>query len=97
VAVRGRRRTSPLVIEIYPRRLTGPINKSSWRARHEYLFAKHADQPETMLERAAGTEDAFDAAVSAIAMSRHRDRLTRLPPITDPTVRLEGRIWAPPG
>jgi hypothetical protein len=45
--------TRPVIIEIYPRRLTGPVNKSSWRARLEYLTARHSDQPELMLERAA--------------------------------------------
>jgi hypothetical protein len=48
-----------------------------------------------MLERAAGSEDAFDAAVSAIIMSRHRDELSALPRVTDATVRLEGWIWEP--
>lgn len=87
--------TTPLIVEIYPRRLTGAVVKRTWRTRHEYLFARHADQSATMLERAAGSEDAFDAAVSAIAMGRHRDQLARLPRVTDPTVRLEGRIWSP--
>jgi hypothetical protein len=83
----------PVVVEIYPRRLTGPVNKSSWRARHEYLANRHPEQPIRMLERAAGSEDAFDAAVSAIAMRR---RWGRLPAITDTTLRLEGLIWTPP-
>ena len=83
----------PVIVEIYPRRLTGPVNKSSWSARREYLITNHSDQPELMLERAAGSEDAFDAAVSAIVMSRHRDQLARLPAVADPTARLEGRIW----
>jgi hypothetical protein len=85
----------PVAVEIYPRRLTGPVNKSSWRARHAYLTTKHSEQPGRLLERAAGSEDAFDAAVSAIVMSRHRDRLSRLPALEDATARLEGRIWAP--
>jgi hypothetical protein len=87
--------TRPVALEIYPRRLTGPVNKSSWRARHEHLHRHHGDQPPAMLERAAGSEDAFDAAVSAIVMARHRDRLARLAPPTDPAARLEGWIWEP--
>jgi hypothetical protein len=87
--------TKPVVVEIYPRRLTGTVNKSSWKHRHRYLADNHSDQREHMRERAAGSEEAFDAAVSAIVMSRHRDRLSRLPAVADATVRLEGRIWAP--
>jgi hypothetical protein len=87
--------TRPVAVEIYPRRLTGRVNKSSWRARHAYMTTEHSGQPEGMLERAAGSEDAFDAAVSAIVMSRHRDQLSRLPTLADATVRLEGRIWTP--
>jgi hypothetical protein len=87
--------TRPVAIELYPRRLTGSVNKSAWRARHAYLLANHADQPKAMLERAAGSEDAFDAAVSAIVMGRHRDHLVTLPIVDDPTLRLEGQIWTP--
>jgi hypothetical protein len=85
----------PVVVEIYPRRLTGRVIKSSWQARHAHLTTECSEQPERMLERAAGSEDAFDAAVSAIVMSRHRDQLSALPPVGDATVRLEGRIWTP--
>ena len=88
-------RMRPVAIEIYPRRLTGSVNKSSWRSRHEYLFTNHADQPAAMLERAAGSQDAFDAAVSAIVMGRHRDQLAGLPIVDDAIVRLEGQIWTP--
>ena len=39
--------------------------------------------------------DAFDAAVSAIVMGRHRDQLAGLPIVDDAMVRLEGQIWTP--
>ncbi|MDX6726579.1 MAG: hypothetical protein QOK49_1384, partial [Baekduia sp.] len=87
--------TRPVTIGIYPRRLTGLVNKSAWRERHAHLLANHAEQPRAMLERAAGSEDAFDAAVSAIVMSRHWDQLANLPAVDDPTVGLEGQIWTP--
>jgi Protein of unknown function (DUF429) len=80
------------VVEIYPRALTGPVNKGSWRARHRHLFEHFGDQDGTLLERAAGSEDAFDAAVSAIVMSRHLPQLVRT---TDPDYRIEGQIWVP--
>jgi Protein of unknown function (DUF429) len=81
------------VVEIYPRALTGAVNKGSWRARHHHLFEHFGDQDPTLLERAAGSEDAFDAAVSALVMSRHQPRLERIS--NDGDSRIEGRIWIP--
>lgn len=84
-----------VAVEIYPRALTGRVNKSSWRARLEYLYARFPEQPEFVRERAAGSEDAFDAAVSALIMHRHRQALGALPPAPDAERRLEGQIWRP--
>jgi hypothetical protein len=83
------------VVEIYPRALTGPVRKSSWRPRHSYLFERFPEQPADLLERAAGSEDAFDAAVSALVMGAHRDELASLPELDDPDYVIEGRIWEP--
>jgi hypothetical protein len=88
-------RGPPRVVEIYPRALTGPVNKSSWNERHDFLFAHFPQQPHHLLERAAGSEDAFDAAVSALVMSAHEDELTGLSAALDPPYAIEGRIWAP--
>jgi hypothetical protein len=85
----------PRVVEIYPRALTGPVNKSRWSARHDYLFEHFPDQPRDLLERAAGSEDAFDAAVSAVVMSEHEAELRALRPPADPTYGVEGKIWRP--
>jgi hypothetical protein len=46
-------------------------------------------------EAATRSEDAFDAAVSALVMLLHVDDLTRLPEERDPRLLLEGRIWFP--
>ena len=46
-------------------------------------------------QRAASSEDAFDAAVSALVMARHIDELAAPPRATDPQVKLEGLIWHP--
>jgi hypothetical protein len=86
----------PLVVEIYPRLLTGPVNKRAPRAREAYLREHHADLPPEMAELAAAGEDAFDAAVSALAMSRHASDLQALQAVEDPTSLIEGEIWAPP-
>jgi hypothetical protein len=78
----------PLVLEIYPRMFTGPVTKSSASARQSYL-ARYFPGLE------CATEDAFDAAVSALVMARHADRLASLPSELDATLRREGRIWYP--
>lgn len=83
----------PRVVEIYPRLLTGPVRKGRWRERHAHLARSFAGQDEALLERAAGSEDAFDAAVSAIRMSERAAALERLPRARDREERIEGRIW----
>jgi hypothetical protein len=80
----------PVALEIFPRLLTGPVVKSRPAARERYL-AERAWPPE-----AAVSEDAFDAAVSALVMARHRDALARLEPAADAWTRREGRIWTAP-
>lgn len=85
----------PRVVEIYPRALTGPVNKGRWSARHDYLLEHFPEQPRDLLERAAGSEDAFDAAVSALGMSKHEAELRALGPPAHPADRVEGKIWRP--
>jgi hypothetical protein len=85
----------PRVVEIYPRALTGPVNKGRWSARHDYLLEHFPELPRDLLERAAGSEDAFDAADSALVMSEHEAELRALGPPADPANRVEGKIWRP--
>ncbi|HXR30183.1 MAG TPA: hypothetical protein VN752_03475 [Solirubrobacterales bacterium] len=85
----------PRVVEIYPRLLTGPVKKGRWSARHAYLFERFPDQPRNLLERAAGSEDAFDAAVSALVMSEHEAELQALARPPGPEYEIEGAIWRP--
>jgi NTP pyrophosphatase (non-canonical NTP hydrolase) len=87
----------PLVVEIYPRHLTGPVVKSDADARRDYLAAQYPALTPAMRARAAISEDAFDAAVSALAMWEHRAELVNLAPITNATSLREGVIWAPQG
>jgi Protein of unknown function (DUF429) len=84
----------PLVVEIYPRLLTDAVVKSSPAARERHLEAYPHLAPEHR-QAAVGSEDAFDAAVSALMMARHLADLEALPPEPDPRVQLEGRIWHP--
>jgi hypothetical protein len=83
----------PQVIEIYPRILTGKVRKSSQKDRQAYLSARFGTQ--ALMDRAASTEDAFDAAVSALVMSAHALELSRLAASSNGARRLEGAIWFP--
>jgi hypothetical protein len=85
----------PRVVEIYPRALTGPVNKGRWAKRHAYLFERFPRQPPEVLERAAGSEDAFDAAVSALIMGMHEGELEGLGRPVASEYGVEGRIWRP--
>jgi hypothetical protein len=82
-----------VALEIYPRLLTGPVVKSSASARVAYLRRDHGDQAPALLAHAATSEDAFDAAVSALAMAAAADELRALS--ADPQKRREGAIWIP--
>lgn len=86
---------TPLVIEIYPRLLTGAIRKSDPGARRRFLESRLTDGPADFRKRAVGSPDAFDAAVSVLKMARHRREILALEATTDPRERLEGVIWHP--
>ena len=85
----------PVALEIYPRYLTGAVNKSSAVARALYLEAHHARERRELLAIAGRSEDAFDAFVSAACMRRFARNLARLDRRRSADDRLEGRIWRP--
>ena len=85
----------PCVIEIYPRLLTGTVNKTSADARAAYLVSRYPSLGDEMTRRAMSSEDAFDAAVSALAMDAVRWELKELAPIENSRTRQEGQIWVP--
>ena len=87
--------TTPVVVEIYPRLLTGPVNKSSQAARAALLDARYPNLVQQHKDLATRSEDAFDAAVSALVMIQHLADLQTLPAEPDPHLQLEGRIWHP--
>ena len=82
----------PLVLEIFPRLLTGPVIKSSQSERERYLATLRI--PDELGRRAAASDDAFDAAVSALVMSAAVSELLALR--SKPDDLIEGRIWQPP-
>ncbi len=86
---------APLVIEIYPRLLTGPVNRSDFDEREKHLAKQCPEIDCEFACKAASSEDAFDAAVSAVVMSRHMDEIVALTQSQDPGELMEGRIWWP--
>ena len=90
----------PLVVEMYTRLNTGPVHKSNPAARAAYLAKKRREDPayaalgRTALNKAKGSEDAFDALISCMVMTAHRDHFHSLPQPRDPKYKLEGWTWA---
>ena len=85
----------PTALEIYPRLLTGPVTKSSFSQRAEFLRHRFPRLAAGLGVMASSSDDAFDAAVSAMVMSEHVAELRALPPARDATERIEGTIWWP--
>jgi hypothetical protein len=83
------------VVEIYTRLLTGPVVKSDAKQRKRYLENAPWSLEAKTLQGAASSEDAFDAAVSALVMDEHAEALSSLVRALDPITLLEGRMWAP--
>jgi hypothetical protein len=81
----------PLVVEIFPRVLTGPVRKNSTSERERYLGP--VPMPADLRRLAANSEDAFDAAISAVVMAVRVEELKALS--EEPVYAIEGKIWAP--
>ncbi|HEY5013937.1 MAG TPA: hypothetical protein VIK61_14720 [Acidimicrobiia bacterium] len=84
-----------VVVEIYPRLLTGNVKKTVVSECISHLERYSEEMRERHIGMAAATEDSFDAAVSAVQMWRHRDQLEGLRQAHEPGVLLEGMIWNP--
>jgi hypothetical protein len=91
----------PLVVEMYTRLMTGAVAKSNEAARKAYLKARrkedevYAGISRGVMKKAEGSEDAFDALVSAMEMVRHHGEFAGLKATTDAELRLEGITWRP--
>jgi hypothetical protein len=83
----------PLVVEIYPRLLTGPVNKSSLENRAVYLTREFPRMSRNHYEVAVSCEDAFDATVSALVMDRRAEEFRTLSQAITDSELIEGRIW----
>lgn len=85
----------PRVVEIYPRRFTRPVRKSSAGARAAYLESFHPSLDPAHARDAAASEHAFDAAVSALGIVSALAAGAGFPPAADAVERIEGAIWPP--
>ncbi len=85
----------PLALEIYPRWLTGRVQKRNEVSRRLHLAVHAAGEDHALVELAASNEDAFDAAASAIEMAKRAASFSDLGRATDREHLLEGRIWNP--
>lgn len=91
----------PLLVEMYTRLLTGPVKKANPAARLAYLELRRAQDPlyaaltRTVITKAENSEDAFDALVCCVEMTRHRTQFAALKASQNPTLRLEGETWRP--
>jgi hypothetical protein len=91
----------PMVVEIYTRLMTGAVTKSSEVARTAYLAKKrkenalYAGISRGVMAKARGSEDAFDALVTAMVMTEHRAEFSRLRRTEDEVFRMEGQTWVP--
>jgi hypothetical protein len=83
------------VVEIYPRLLTGAVGKSIAGQWAVFLPNRFPSLRRAHLASAAKSEDAFDAAVSALVMIENVEHLLSLPPESERVFRAEGRIWHP--
>ena len=81
------------VVEIYPREITGPVVKFDPTARRARAGADPRIAP-AAVDVVAASEDAFDAAFSALALAEHVGQIAALPALDGPAA-LEGEIWRP--
>lgn len=97
----GAKSPAPLVVEMYTRLLTGAVAKSNESARKLYLAAKrksdagYAALSRGVLLKAYASEDAFDALVCCLEMTRLRGEFASLRATRDAVLRLEGITWRP--
>jgi hypothetical protein len=89
----------PLLVEIYPRLLTGEVKKGDADERRKYLArrrrqsAAYASLAREVVAKAQQGEDAFDALVSVMEMAARREDFLRLKQATDAITLVEGSVW----
>ena len=85
----------PVVVEVWPRMMSGPVVKSRADARARHLAAYAPTMRTDLRDLAIESDDAFDAAVTALAMAPSAASIARLPRATGAATLLEGQVWSP--
>lgn len=83
------------LVEIYPRVFAPGVTKTRYRDRAAHLERHFPELQGPLFDLAACSDDAFDAAISAISMSRNWPQLPPLEAVPYSPYLLEGKIWAP--
>jgi hypothetical protein len=81
----------PLVVEVFPAAVDRPGEEESPSERERHLSTLRI--PDEFRRRVTASDDAFDAAVSALVMSASVGELLALR--NEPDDLIEGRIWQP--
>jgi hypothetical protein len=95
----GLREGKPLLVEIYPRLLTGEVRKGNRDERRKYLARKqkmsaaYASLAREAVAKAQQSEDAFDALISVMEMTARRDGFLSMKRATAAMTLLEGAVW----
>ena len=79
-------------MEIYPRLFYGKLKKNRTRERLDYLEPLPIHDKYHRAD-ATCSDDAFDAAVSALKMFERRREFRNLEQAVDPKEKIEGKIW----
>ncbi len=86
----------PVVVEVWPRAAYAePVVKARAADRAAYLARRAPALADDVRAAAEGSDDAFDAVATALAMWDDRAALAALPPARTAGERREGRIWWP--
>lgn len=88
--------TPPLVVEVWPRVCTGPVVKSDATARIDHVRHHLPHLRGRARDLMGASEDAFDAACTALTMATHAASFAHLPAPDDVVARREGWVWSPP-
>lgn len=82
------------IVEMYPRALTGSVVKGRRSARQAYIAASCWPWSDAHRRATTESEDAFDAAVSALVLAASEATPEPRPEL-DRVTRMEGEIWLP--
>ncbi|MEX1007136.1 MAG: DUF429 domain-containing protein [Acidimicrobiia bacterium] len=85
----------PLAVEVYPRACTGAVVKTDARQRAALLDQQFPSLDRGLRDFAVASDDAFDAAVTALVMAAHADGFTELAWPAERATRREGWVWMP--